>query len=347
RAALQLGLDRLTPEDSFNIIEFNDQHSSLFSASHPASGDYLSAARRFVQQLDAGGGTEMEPALLQALRRPAVSPEHLKQVVFITDGAVGNEAALTRLVHQFLGDARLFSVGIGSAPNQHLFRQLSTLGKGTSVTIAEVGDVHDAMQRLFDKISAPAMRDIALVDAEGKLLEIEPNRIPDLYYGEPLNVLLRVSEPVGAVQLEGTLAGETLAVPLQLQQATPAAGVSTLWGRAKIRALNDKLYLGQGDPAALRQAIVDVSLKHRVLSEYTSYVAVDDQPVRRADQPLLETQVANILPQGMAFPTTALGTLPTFLVSLLSLLAAALIKAWRIFSVGTVRESDGLDRLPA
>ena len=326
KAALHQGLDRLGPQDDFNIIEFNSDHSTLFGSSQPANSQNLAQARQFVDNLVADGGTEMKPALLAALRHPASSVEHLKQVVFITDGAVGNESELSRVVHQFLGEARLFSVAIGSAPNQYLFRQLSKLGKGTAVTIQDSTEVQEKMQSLFDKISAPAMRNIEIADPSGKVLEVQPASIPDLYYGEPLQVLLKVSEISGGIRIIGDLANESIEMPLQLASATPVIGVSKLWGKNQISALMDKIHLQQGDPDQLKQQVVDLSLKHRVLSQYTSYVAVDKQPIRRADQLLQETQIANLLPKGMAFPKTALGTLPTLLLSLFSLMMAGLIK---------------------
>lgn len=335
KAALQQGLDRLGPKDDFNIIEFNSIHSTLFDSSQPANGQNLALARQFVDSLVADGGTEMKPALLAALRHPPSSAEHLKQVVFITDGAVGNESELSRVVHQFLGEARLFSVAIGSAPNQYLFRQLSKLGKGTAISIEDSSEVQEKMQTLFDKISAPAMRNIEIIDPSGKVLEVQPASIPDLYYGEPLQVLLKVADISGAIRITGDLANESIEMALQLESATPAPGVSKLWGKNKISALMDKIHLQQGDPELLKQQIVDLSLKHHVLSQYTSYVAVDKQPVRRADQALQETQVANLLPKGMAFPKTALGTLPTLLLSLLSLMMAGLIK----LRTRTTRES--------
>ncbi|MGB0865733.1 MAG: marine proteobacterial sortase target protein, partial [Granulosicoccaceae bacterium] len=332
KAALLQGLENLGPQDSFNIIEFNSSHTSLFASSQPAHSQNLAQARNFVQNLVADGGTEMKPALLDALRRPATSAEHLKQVVFITDGAVGNESELSRVVHQFLGEARLFSVAIGAAPNRYLFRQLSKLGKGSHVSIDQSQEVQSKMQSLFDKISRPAMRDIEIHDPDGKILEIQPSQLPDLYYGEPLEVLLKRADTEGQLTIKGTIAGESLEIPLSLADATAAPGVAKLWGKQKISALMDKIHLGQGDPAQLRQTVVDLSLKHKILSQYTSYVAVDEQVVRRADQPLHETQITNLAPKGMAFPNTALGTLPTVLLSLLSLLLAAIV---RVFSNNT------------
>lgn len=326
KAALNQALDLLSATDSFNVIEFNSSHSRLFDAAQTANADNLRRARQFVASLVADGGTEMKPALLAAFRQQVSSAEHLKQVVFITDGAVGNEAELSRVVHQFIGDSRLFSIAIGSAPNQYLFNQLSSLGRGSSISIDNMQDVEANMQALFNKINAPAMRNIRLLDSEGKVLEVQPSVVPDVYFGEPLELLLRTTDLNGSITVRGELADKTVSYPLQLSEAKPAPGVAKLWGKEKINSLMNKIHLNQGEPEALEQEVIELSLKHNILSRYTSFVAVDKQAVRKPDQALQEMQIANLLPKGMALPQTALGTTPITLLSVFSLLLAGLIK---------------------
>ena len=328
KAALRQALDILPPSDSFNVIEFNSTHNTLFAASQPANTHNVKQAQQFVENLVADGGTEMKPALLSAFRQPAQSAEHLKQVIFITDGAVGNEAELSQVVHQFIGDSRLFSIAIGSAPNQYLFRQLSTLGRGTSIGIDQMSEVSEQLQALFNKINAPAMRDIELVDADGHVLEVQPKVVPDVYYGEPLTLLLRTKDISGEVTVKAKLAQQPVSFPLQLSQATPAQGVAKLWGKQKISTLMDKIHLAQGDPEQLKQDVIKLSLEHNILSQYTSFVAIDAETVRSPEQALRETQIASLLPKGTAFPQTALGTTPMALLSLLSLMLAALLR-WK------------------
>src|SRR5690606_10844372 len=106
---------RLAPEDRFNIVRFSSAASALFRSAQPATREALDRAQAFVDMLEAEGGTEMLPALKLALA-DAADETRLRQVVFLTDGSIGNEAQLFAYIRQALGTTRLFTVGIGSAP---------------------------------------------------------------------------------------------------------------------------------------------------------------------------------------------------------------------------------------
>ncbi|MDX1735995.1 MAG: VIT domain-containing protein, partial [Halioglobus sp.] len=117
RASLITALGRLGPSDRFNVIAFSSRHRALYRSAVPATRHYVQRAKEFVRQLQASGGTEMMPALRAALATGTVDDASdgggaLKQVVFITDGAVGNEQALFADIEARLGDTRLFTVGI-------------------------------------------------------------------------------------------------------------------------------------------------------------------------------------------------------------------------------------------
>ncbi len=326
KAALQEGLKLLREQDSFNIIEFNSSHSQLFPQSQPVTATSRARAAQFVDQLAADGGTQMAEALTAALRSQSPHELRLQQLIFITDGAVDNEAELSRLVHQSLGNSRLFSVAIGAAPNQHLFRQLSVHGRGSAINIEEMQDVNAHMQRLFNKISSPAISDIELLDPSGALLEIQPEIIPDLYLGEPLSVMLRTKNLSAGLSIRANVSGQELLLPISLLQAQQASGVAKYWAKQKMDVLLDKIQLQQGDTEVHKQAVTALSLRHRVLSPYTSFVAVDHAPVRSSEEALHTEKIASLYPKGMAFPSTALGTLPITLLSLCSLLMAAALK---------------------
>ena len=132
KQALLLAIDKLNSSDTFNIIEFNSYAQNLWHNSSYANPENKQDAKNFVNSLSANGGTEMASALKLALRQAkSNSAEHLRQVVFITDGSVSNEASLMQLIEQRLGDTRLFTVGIGSAPNSYFMTEAAEMGKGT------------------------------------------------------------------------------------------------------------------------------------------------------------------------------------------------------------------------
>ena len=159
KLALQLALTRLKTKDRFNIIQFNHDAHSLFPSTQPVTPQAIRQAARYIARLEAEGGTEMLPALQQALQTRETHTK-LRQVIFITDGQVGNEAALFRLIEQQLGPTRLFTVGIGSAPNSYFMRHAAKFGRGTFTYIGHHREVQEKMGQLFEKLEHPIVTDI-------------------------------------------------------------------------------------------------------------------------------------------------------------------------------------------
>jgi Ca-activated chloride channel family protein len=197
RRSVVQALDQLEPADRFNIIEFNSRHRALYRTSMPAVPRHINRAQAFVNQLQAGGGTEMLPALRLALTPSGEDDEHssppaLKQIVFITDGAVGNEIALFEEISTRLGDARLFTVGIGSAPNSWFMRKAAHFGRGSHTHVGDISEVEEKMSTLLRQLSRPALVNLDLKWPAA--VEGWPQNVPDLYYGEPLSVVVNFGE---------------------------------------------------------------------------------------------------------------------------------------------------------
>ena len=186
-ALLPRPLDGLRPNDRFNVIEFNSQTRALFAQSVPA--ERVNVARAPAPSCRDCGQRRYRnaPALERALRTPA-EETHLRQIVFITDGSVGNEEELYRLIEQRLGSARLFTVGIGSAPNSWFMRKSAELGRGTFVIISALHEVREKMDTLFRKLEHPQVTNIDLEWPGGNVVDSYPAIVPDLYRGEPVTV---------------------------------------------------------------------------------------------------------------------------------------------------------------
>ena len=296
KAALTLALNRLTPADTFNVIRFSDRTDSLFPAPQPASGASVRAAERYVAAIRAEGGTEMLPALERALDA-SEGGGRLRQVIFLTDGAVGNELRLFAAIRERLGDRRLFTIGIGSAPNSHFMREAARLGRGTFTYIGSPDEVQDKMVALFRKVESPAVADIALELGGGGDAEILPTPIPDLYQGEPVVVALRARTLPAFVTVRGRSGSTAWTREVPIHAAREGAGLSTLWARRKIAALLDQRS-ADGSDEAVRKAVIEVALAHHLVSRYTSLVAVDVTPVRPADASLSSHALATNVPHG-------------------------------------------------
>ena len=337
RAALSLALDRLSPGDRFNVIRFSDTTEALFPDLRPWSADSLRTAQAAVARLDADGGTEMQPALRLALDARSddssgdaatteTGGERLRQVVFLTDAAVGNEAELFDDIATRLGDVRLFTIGIGSAPNSYFMRKAAELGRGSYTYIGDIAEVGERMKALLGRLESPVLTGIAVAWPESLAGKVEafPQPVPDLYRGEPVAFAARLNG-VASEDLDGTIevtattaAGGSWSAHLPLASLAQAPGVASIWARAKLEAIEDRQWRG-ADPSGVRAAALSHALAYDLVSSYTSLVAVDETIARTQDQALHTAEIERNLPEGWVYekvfgesvdPTVVPGALP-------------------------------------
>lgn len=299
KEALELALGRLGPQDRFEVIEFNSGARALFNGARDAGPDNLRAAVRWVRALEARGGTEMAAALRLALDG-AERSSRVRQVVFLTDGAVGNEEGLFRLIRERLGDSRLFTVGIGSAPNSHFMTKAAQLGGGTFTYIGRIEEVRAKMGELFAKLEAPVLKDVQAHWPEGVQVEAWPARLPDLYAGEPLVLVARLDKLDGELRVRGQRDGSAWEARVPLEEHAAATGLGSVWAREKITALVDSLREGASE-TVVRSRVIELAQAHRLVTRYTSFVAVDKPPVRASEEALKLAEVPTLLPEGWQY----------------------------------------------
>ncbi len=323
RAALRQGLEFLGPEDRFNLIEFNSKTHLLFPESVPAYPSYLAEAEDYIDGLRANGGTVMAPALRAAMSLPE-QDLLLRQIIFVTDGSVGNEHELLLQIGDQLQESRLFTVSIGSAPNAWFMQKAAEIGRGSHTRIGKLEDVEERMSSLWARIENPAIQNIC-VDW-GMEAEFYPEVIPDLYAGEPLWLHARLPHEPREVTVCGELEGRHWQA---VSRELPGKGndsIATLWARSKVEALEDSQIFGI-DPNALRRQVLDLSLEFGLLTQYTSLIAVDRTPSRPENTSLESGEIPSLLPAGSTsaagFSQTATGWLVQLILSFVSLLIAA------------------------
>lgn len=299
KEALELALGRLQPEDRFNVIEFNSYANALFAGARDAAPDNLRAAVRWVRALEARGGTEMAAALNLALDG-SERPQHVRQVIFLTDGAVGNEEHLFGLIRARLGGSRLFTVGIGSAPNSHFMTKAAQLGRGTFTYIGRIDEVRSRMDELFAKLETPVLKGVQAHWPDGAEVEAWPARVPDLYAGEPLVLVARLHRLDGELRLVGERNGTAWEARVPLQRNAGAAGLGSAWAREKVAVLMDSLREGASE-AEVRSSVIELASAHRLVTKYTSFVAVDKTPARPPEESLKLGEVPTLLPEGWEY----------------------------------------------
>ena len=305
RRALVESLKSLRSEDTFNIVEFDHEASALFAQPYPAENYTLAHAVRFIRSLDADGGTEIEAAFDLTLALPT-DAQKLRQIVFITDGSVSNESELLAKINQELADRRLFTVGIGSSPNRYFMEEAARAGRGSYSYIADVTDVEFQIGRLLDKLAKPALTDIT-VEGQG-FADVTPKQIPDLYFGEPLSVAMRLLQNDIELVVSGRLGEREWSQKLAVKASGASAGIRVNWAREMI-AQWARAGIRGVPKEQVREAVLDLALSHHLVSDFTSLVAVDKTPVRSVSVPFRRDDIAPPMPNGLqvAMAQTALG----------------------------------------
>lgn len=297
RTSLIQALDRLKAQDRFNIIWFNDRTERLYPRTMPATTDNIGYASRIVGKLHADGGTVMKPALALALSdQPGLS--RVRQIIFLTDGNVDNEQELFGLIKQHLGDNRLFTVGIGSAPNSYFMRKAARTGRGTFTHIGNIDEVQQKTNALLGKLEYPALVNID-ISIDGLEVEAFPQPISDLYLGEPLTVLIRGRQLGNTITLYGDFGESSWQQKIELVDGMDHPGIRTAWARNKIESLleqhHDSTTAEQRDE--LKNQIVQTSIDHHLVSRFASLVAVDVTAVNSSGH-LHSEKLKNNLPHG-------------------------------------------------
>jgi Ca-activated chloride channel family protein len=302
KASLLYGLGRLGPNDRFNVIRFDDTMDVLFPASVPADAEHLDRALTFVRALDARGGTEMVPAMRAALTDTAGhdTTDHVRQVVFLTDGAIGNEQQLFETITAMRGRSRVFMVGIGSAPNTYLMTRAAELGRGAFTHIGTVEQVEERMRGLFAKLENPSVTGLSAKFSDAAA-DITPAAIPDVYRDEALVLAAKLDKLAGSVEIKGKIGDRPWVVTLPLANAAEGKGLSKLWARRKISDAEVARTLRQVSPEEADKTILSLALEHQLVTRLTSLVAVDQTPSRPDGEPLKLAALPINLPAGWDF----------------------------------------------
>jgi len=290
RETMNLALAGLNPEDTFNLITFAGDTRILFPAPVAATRANLRKAQAFLSQTSGYGGTEMMTAIKAALEGTD-SQKHVRVVCFMTDGYVGNDMQIIAEVNKH-PNARVFAFGIGSSVNRFLLDRMSDYGRGEVEYVALTDDGSAAARRFYERVRNPLLTDIS-IDWNGlPVADLYPQRIPDLFGAKPVVVTGRyTASGQGVIRLRGKLGGQPfvreIAVNLP-ESETRNEVLAPLWARARVEDLMSQDYEGAQNHAQkpeLKETIINLGLEYRLMTQYTSFVAVEEMIVTDNGQP--------------------------------------------------------------
>jgi Ca-activated chloride channel homolog len=312
RAAARL-VDSLSERDRLTVLAFAGDLERPGGAEDRAPRQATDRERyravEFLARLGARGGTEMAVPLIEALDQltaptDAAAPDRERILVLVTDGQVGNEDQILRLLAPRLGGVRVYTVGIDTAVNEGFLRRLAIMGGGSCELVESEDRLDEALDRVRQRIGTPVVADLEL-HADRLGLEpgsVTPPRLPALLAGAPLVVCGRYrGRPEGALALRGrTAAGERWSTTVPVVPATNSA-LAKVWARAHVRDLEDRYATGAAHDQELERRIVRTSLDFGVLSRFTAFVALDTVVVNRDGRLHRVTQPVEV-PQGWEWP---------------------------------------------
>jgi Ca-activated chloride channel family protein len=289
RSALKYCLSNLQKEDRFAIINFATTVNKYTEKLLPANADQLTEARKWVDGLEATGGTAINDALLAAMEYRPNEQGRSFTIVFFTDGqpTIGEtnpDKILKTVVSKNTANTRIFTFGVGDDVNATMLDKIAEQSRAISTYVREAEDIEAKVSSLFAKISNPVLTDLKLtLSSNVKLSDVYPPQLPDLFHGTQLVVLGRYTgDGHTAIKLTGKVGMETREFVYETVFAdkTPEEKtfVEDLWARRKVGYLLDQIR-ANGEKKELVDEVVTLAKRYGITTPYTSYLIVPDGPV--------------------------------------------------------------------
>ena len=298
-------LEGVRPSDSFQVLRFSESASALGPKLMPATPANKLRAVDYVRAMEGMGGTQMIEGVKAALSFPH-DDSKLRLVLFMTDGYVSNDQEIFGTLAELIGDTRLFSMGVGDSVNRHLLEGMALTGRGAVTYVRTDEDPQQAVDRFFERVANPVLTDIEVDWGELPVSDVVPAKIPDLFSGQPIVVYGKFDgEAQGQATVHAMLGDEPVELRVDVDVAKAeghSVGLQSLWARERIDELELSTYaLAHDDPKreAVKKAVIDVALEYSVMSQYTSFVAVDQKRVVNPDGSYRTVDVPVPVPAGV------------------------------------------------
>jgi Ca-activated chloride channel family protein len=288
-------IDRMNPNDTFNFIDFSDQARMLFSSPKKNTPEYRAKALKYIESLRGQGGTQMAHAIWEAL---STQPEEnrLRIVTFMTDGLIANDFEIISTIKKLRGQSRWFAFGTGNSVNRFLLDNMARAGGGEADYILLNTPGEEVAKKFYERIASPVLTDIKLSFKDIALKDVYPAAVSDLWSLKPLVFKARFDEPgKGTIILKGFKGGKPYEQMLDVklpEKETDNGALTSLWARAKVNDLMDRDLMGiqRGNPdKKIKEEIIKVALAHRIMTQFTSFVAVEETVITTSGKPVKVT----------------------------------------------------------
>ncbi len=312
RKALSYCLKRLSSQDRFGIVDFATDTNSFAEHLASATPENKALGLRYIERIEAAGGTNIEAGLADGLKLLRHEPGRLPLVFFLTDGlpTVGQTdiSALLKSVAEknSRSQARLFTFGLGSDVNTLLLDKLAETNRGAHDYVAPEENIENKVSSLYQKVAKPALTDVHIEWKGVQATQVYPRPVTDIFYGAELTLLGRhIGQGRGSLIVTGRAAGRParFEFPIEFpQEAARNTFLPRLWASLKVSHELDSIRLsGKADPEVVSE-IVRLAKRYGIVTPYTSYLITEEgQTLQTANNAQAR------LMRGMAFDAASSG----------------------------------------
>lgn len=289
-------LNSLRPQDYFRIVQFENSVTSFSKNAVPATAQNIEAGKHFVQNLNAGGGTDIDAAIRASFATKRISGT-LPIVVFLSDGLVGNEARVIKRIRQEIGETRIYSFGVGTSVNRYLMDGVAKYGRGYARYIDPTDDASEVAVRFASNLGTPILTDIAVDWGDLDAINPTPPAIPDLFAGGSASVVAQYNKGgKHRIKVTGKVNGTYAELPMDIDlpsapAQTASSALPLIWARNQIAQKTLDYNTGIGNKDRLQKEVTALGLKHSLQSQFTSFVAVSKKVYNEQPQSTLTKSV--------------------------------------------------------
>lgn len=271
-------VSNLWETDRFNLILFSGSAFQMSPESVAATNENVKLAIDLIEEQNGGGGTELAPALLDAIAMPATENVS-RSIVVITDGYISGEKEIFDIIANNLGNTNFFSFGIGSSVNRYLVDGIAKAGQGEAFVVTEPGEAKATADRFRTYIQSPVLNDIKVSYNGFDAYDVEPATLPTLFAQRPIVLFGKwKGEPTGTIQITGKTGSQDYVQDIQVSETIPLesnSAIAYLWARTKVDRLMD-YGAPEANSDAVKKEVTQLGLKYSMMTPYTSFIAVLD-----------------------------------------------------------------------
>lgn len=267
----------LRETDTFNLILFSGASSQMSEKSLPATEENIRQAIDLIDKQEGGGGTELAPAVEDAISIPK-DDDTARSIVIITDGYISNEQNIFDIISNHMDTASFFSFGIGTSVNDYLIEGIAGAGLGESFIVTDSADAADCAERFRTYIESPLLTDISIDYGDFEVYDAEPSTPSILYAKQPIVLFGKWrGEPSGTITVTGKTGTHDYIQEISMENVTVAEendAIRYLWARTRLDHLAG--YGSLRNDSSTKDEITRIGLEYNMVTPYTSFIAVVD-----------------------------------------------------------------------